>query len=412
MKCNFKKALFAVLMLSFGTLQVVAQNIDFYGVKNTMRYDDGDDTKYDYIGWDAATGTAIFKGDVGLWSLDAQGSCIASNLVHYDNRMLGNSGAVYVDGAIYTIFSHENPDAETDGEYEFVVRKWDSKTYEMLSSERFKTSANLESRGMCYNPVDGKVYGLFYLTDVSLPVDDDYQFDEDDIEMGVTSDAGYALCTIDLETMKLTQITPGIYYENFVTLACSPDGRLFSMVSGGYMTEFDPKTGLMVKIGTEVVGGEEYSVFFYDQCGYQSQFKRQAACFDYRTGKMYWNGFINSGKGINDWGSWSNLPDREWRTNGKFDTALYEVDVKTGKATMISKIPNRIAFSCLWVKGGDASDLIPPSSDGIEDVEAVLSEGASVYNAAGQYVGNNFCRLGRGLYIVKKGNVTTKVMKR
>jgi hypothetical protein len=71
---------------------------------------------------------------------------------------------------------------------------------------------------------------------------------------------------------------------------------------------------------------------------------------------MYWNGYYNSGKGYNDWGSWSSLSDKEWRTNGKYDTALYAVDITTGDATRLSKIGNRWTFSCMWVDGDDVSD--------------------------------------------------------
>lgn len=414
MKKLFSKKTVVAMLLACCGVSAVAQTVQFNGVKNTMRYDDGDDTKYEYLGWDAETSTAVFKGDVGLWSLEMNGTSLASNLVHYDNLMLGNSGSLYIDGVIYTVMSHEDPDAATDGVMEFVVRKWDATTYALLETKRFKKSANLESRGMCYNPVDGKVYGLFYVTDAALPEIDGYVPDQDDIDMGQTGDAGYCLCTINLETMELTPITPGLYYQNFVTLACSPEGRIFSMTSGGSLCEFDTETGLLVQQGTEMYEGEELPVYFMENCGFQSQFKRQAACFDYNTGKMYWNGFVNSGKGINDWGSWGPLSDKEWRTNGKYDTALYEVNLETGKATQIAKIPNRIAFSCLWVNGADASDIVKPGTQqtGIQSVDKNLSGETRIYNAAGQMVGNDVSQMGRGLYIVKKGNVTTKVLKR
>lgn len=405
---TLRKGLFCVAVL-FSAQAALAQNVKFYGVKNTMRYDDGDDTKYEYLGWNAETGKAEFRGDVGLWSLDMAGSSVSSNLVYYDNLMYGNSGAVYINGYIYTVMSHEDPDADYDGVMEFVVRKWDAKTFEKVSEQRFPKSANLESRGMTYNPIDGKVYGLFYLTDVAI-TDPDYEPDQDDIEAGQTTDAGYALCTIDLETMQITQITPGVYYENFVTLACSPDGRLYSMISSGTMVEFDPATGLMAKQVIINDEGDEEWQDAYEPSGVVSQFKRQAACFDFNTGKMYWNGYVNSGKGYNDWGSYGPLSDRDWRTNGKYDTALYEVDVKTGKATLISKIPNRIAFSCLWVDGADGTDIIPTEPNHIEDIN-LADRAVKVYNAAGQLVGNDASVLSKGLYIIKQGNTTKKVMK-
>lgn len=395
-----KKTSILALGLAFVANMAMAQSLQFCGVKNTMRYDDGDDTKYEYLGWDSATQTAIFKGDVGLWTLDLNGSSLQSNLEHYDNLMYGNSGALYIDGFIYTVMSHEDPDGETSQDMEFVVRKWDATTYELISSTRFPKSANIESRGMSYNPVDHKVYGLFYLTDVVLPVDIE-ELDEEDRQEGLTTDAGYALCTIDLETMALTQITPGIYYDNFVTLACSPEGRIFAMTSGGSLVEFNSETGL-IRTKTVIKEGEEVAVNYFDPSGQQSQFKRQSACFDHRTGKMYWNGYVNSGKGINEWGSWSNLPDREWRTNGKFDTALYEVDINTGKVSKIANIPNRIAFSCLWVVGGDGTQ----GATGIETVEADADAPVEYFNASGMRIASP---AGRGIYIVKQGKTTKKI---
>lgn len=414
MKINFFiKSVFAVALTFVAAQMLSAQNVQLLGVKNTMRYDDGDDTKYEYLGWNAETQKAEFKGDVGLWSLDTDGnSSVKSNLVHYDNLMYGNSGSLYMDGVIYTIMSHEDPDAESSDVYEFVVRKWDAQTFALLSTQRYPKSANIESRGMAYNPVDGKVYGLFYLTDVVIDIEG-YEPDQDDIEAGQTSDAGYAICSIDLETMKITQITPGVYYDNFVTLACSPEGRLFSMTSSGTLMEFDTKTGLVVTRTFENEEGDEEVLPAYGPSGVVSQFKRQSACFDYNTGKMYWNGYVNSGKGYNDWGSYGPLSDKEWRTNGKYDTALYEVSTETGAATKIANIPNRIAFSCLWVKGADASDIVKPGTQtNVHGIQYSGDNATRIYTAGGQLVTTDAEHLTPGLYIIKKGNITTKVLKK
>lgn len=398
------KTMFAAsLLMGLAALGTNAQEITFHGVKNTMRYDDGDDTKYEYLGWNSETQTAEFLGDVGLWKLYATGSSVSSELEHYDNLLYGNSGAIYVNGKIYTVFSHEDPDATQDGVMEFIVRKWDATTFEMLSSQRFKKEANLESRGMAYNPVDGKVYGLFYLTDVALPVPED-QLPEEDRQEGLTTDAGYAICTIDLETMQLTQITPGIYYDNFVTLACSPDGRLFSMTSGGTMVEFDAATGLMLTRTATASDGSPVQVNLYEHSGVQSQFKRQAACFDHNTGKMYWNGYVNSGMGINDNGSWAPLSDREWRTNGKYDTALYEVDIQTGAATRIDLIPNRIAFSCLWVEGADGTSAI-------DNVRQEQTQNVELYNLSGQSISPAAAKQ-QGTFIYRNGKESKVILLR
>lgn len=345
---NQHKLSVAILMLLCLPVYLFAQNVELRGLKNNMRYDSEDE--YDqhnyYIGWDAEQGKAIFKTDQGVFSMQVTGNSVSIPVQLTDNNLqYGNSGALYYDGMLYTIFSHENEDQEM----EFVVRLWDLETGLMVSQKIYPKSANLESRGLAYNPTDGKVYGLFHLTNIPVTFETGLSPDEE-------VDAGYCLCTIDLNTMELTPITPGLYYDNFVFLAISPEGRIFSMTSSGTLVEFDATTGLMM--GEWTTDEDGYQVFHnkFEHSGVQSQFKRQAACFDKNTGKLYWNGFVNNGMGYNEWGSYGPLSDKDWKTNGKYDTALYEVDINTGAATLIDKITYRITYSCMWVEGGDATE--------------------------------------------------------
>ena len=399
-----KKNLFllALALTSVACLPMNAQNLKLKGIGHGNRYDDGDQMVSTYVGWNSELGKAIFIVDNGIYAMEYDGTtlstpekepAVVAAEVKADadkqqwatnfNMMYGNSGAVYVNGYLVTVMSRDEQ-STTDDEL-FAVRKWDAKTGDLLSSENRPKSDCLESAGMAYNPKDGKVYGLFYMTGQDLPEeitsDPDYFVDEDaDMTDG---DAGYCLCTIDLKTMKVTPITPGLYYYNFITFAINSEGRAFALTSGGsngvindegkmtdidgnitgaQLYEFDLATGLMK---TKVVSyidenGEKQleKVSIYDQgTGYSSQYRRQSACFSKSNPNiMYWNGYYNSGKGINDWGSWSSLPDKEWRTNGKYDTSLYAVDITTGEATRLSNIDNRWTFSALWVDGDDASD--------------------------------------------------------
>ena len=204
-----------------------------------------------------------------------------------------------------------------------------------------------------------------------------------------------------------------------MTFAINSEGRAFALTSGGtsvvtvsddddhlvdmygnltgaQLIEFDLATGNM--IGQEVertdAYGETYTSYepLVGATGYASQYRRQAACFaKSNPNKMYWNGYVNSGKGIGAGGSWTSLPDSEWRTNGKYDTALYEVDINTGKATRLAKIQDRYAFSCLWVEGDDNSDGQDVVNTGIESVnndKQPLSNAR--YNIAGQKVDDSY----------------------
>lgn len=405
--CN----LFMALALAFAAcMPLDAQSIRLKGIGHNNRYDDGDQMKSTYVGWNSELGKAIFIVDNGIYGMTWNGTTLSTpekdpavnaSEVRTDadkqlwatnfNMMYGNSGALYVNGYLITVMSRD--EQSTTDEELFAVRKWDAKTGELLSSENRPKSDCLESAGMCYNPKDGKVYGLFYMTGQDLPDeitgDPDY-FEDEDADM-TDGDAGYCLCTIDPKTMKVTPITPGLYYYNFVTFAINSEGRAFALTSGGssgytdeggklrdidgnlagaQLCEFDLRTGLMKTKPSTYVDEDGVTqteqVNIYDQgTGYSSQYTRQSACFSKSNPNiMYWNGFYNSGKGINEWGSWTSLSDKEWRTNGKYDTSVYAVDITTGEATRLGNLANRWTFSALWVDGDDASDGsgIDPSS--------------------------------------------------
>ena len=455
----------ALLLTLLAALSVSAQELKIKGIGHNNRYDDGDQMKTTWIGslYDEEgnyTGKTAFIVDNGIYAMNLSGEALSmpekdpsvnlseikqGSQVDYEkavwatnfNMMYGNSGAIYYDGMLVTVFSRD--ESSTVDEELFRVCKWDAKTGELLSNEIRPKSDHLESAGMSYNPVDGKVYGLFYLTGQDLPSeiteDPDYFVDEDDDL--TDGNAGYCLCTIDLETMKVTPITPGLYYQNFITFAINSEGRAFALTSGGgsgyqdengklrnsnnelvgaQLCEFDLNSGLLIQnavIKHDDENDEDYIDYEWPlgATGYSSQYKRQSACFAKSNPyKMYWIGYYNSGKGYNDWGSWSTLSDKEWRTNGKYDTALYEVDVNTGEATRICKVQNRWTFSALWVDGDDCSDGAGNFEPvGVQGVSAATSA-TGFYNLSGQHVGEQPRKA--GIYVTRQAGRTQKVVVR
>ena len=432
----------------------VMGQVTIKGVVNNNRYDDGDqlENKSNYVGWlpasldPAGVGKAIFASKNGIYEMEVNTTKIEP--VQYPNipvseyysggtftdpekallvtgfvNMMGNSGAVYANGELWTVFCRDLQSSEPEDM--FVARHWDATTGKMLKEfPHYSEDKVLESAGMAFNPIDNHIYGLFYVTNAQLPdeitSDPDYFVDEDDQYEGRGGqDAGYAIGRLNTETMEVTLITKGLYYYNFGTFAINSEGRAFALTSGGtsgatvsddddhlvdmygnltgaQLIEFDLATGNM--IGQEVertdAYGETYTSYepLVGATGYASQYRRQAACFaKSNPNKMYWNGYVNSGKGIGAGGSWTSLPDSEWRTNGKYDTALYEVDINTGKATRLAKIQDRYAFSCLWVEGDDNSDGQDVVNTGIESVnndKQPLSNAR--YNIAGQKVDDSY----------------------
>lgn len=409
-----KKVYFLTVMALMVALPSMAQ-IKIKGIGHWNRYDNGDQMESEYVGWNSALGKAIFIVEQGIYAMTWDGTTLStpvkeppvnksdfySNGQFTDNDkalwannfnlMVGNSGAAYVHGQLVTVYSRD--EQSTVDEVLFAVRKWDANTGDLLSNpdDYMAMSSNIESAGMCYNPKDGLVYGLFYLTnqDLGEEITSDPDFFVDQDGDATSTDAGYCLCTVDINTMQITPITPGLYYRNFVAFAINSEGRAFAITSGGTggyegadgkmynidneltgaeLCEFDLTTGIMKTVPTPAVDpetGESYveQVNPYPALGYCSQYSRQSACFAKSNPNiLYWNGFYNSGKGVNEYGSWTSLPDREWRTNGKYDTCLYTIDITTGECTRVAMIPNRWRFSCMWIDGDDCSDEMPTLS--------------------------------------------------
>lgn len=454
------------ILLTLGTslllsIPMMGQTVKIKGVLNNIRYDDGDQWKSEYLGYDYDLGKPMYIVDFGIYALTWDGTTISTPVkepavdkasVKGDplkelwatnfNLMYGNSGALHVGDKLITVMSRDYQSTE---DYElFAVRKWDAVTGDLLnnSNEYMDVSANIESAGLSYNPVDGKIYGFFHITDAKL-LDDvindpDYVVDPDDSDFGRDGlDDGYCLGTLDPKTMKITPITPGLYYGNYVTFAINPEGRGFVLTSGGVqayegadgkmynidneltgaqLIEIDLKTGLMVRNATEVTDPDtglpyiEYS-YPFPATGYCSQTHRQAACFSKSNpNKMYWVGFYNSGKGFNGYGSWTTLPSKEWRTNGLYDTALYELDITTGECTRLAKIPNRHSYSCIWIDGDDPSEGvdmdIETGTSGLDALETDTDAAPVYFNLQGQKVSDPQ----PGIYILKQGNKTNKVI--
>ena len=448
---------------------VSAQGLKINGVYQNNRYDDHADHFYtEYLGWNAELNKAIFIVENGLYTMTWDGESLTTPVkepavdkneikgnnekelwANNFNLMVGNSGAVYVDGIITTIMSRDYQ--STEDEELFAVRQWDANTGDMLTRSNiyYHVNANLESAGMAYNPKDGKVYGLFHFTNTPLNKeitgDPEYFTDEDDQDWGREGlDDGYAIGTIDLETMEVTQITPGLYYGNFVTFAINSDGRAFAMTSGGSngyidedgkmrdmnnnlaganLCEFDLTTGFMKTVPVmqtenvydddgNITGTEQVEVWvnkYLQGTGYASQVHRQSACFAKSNPNiMFWNGYVNSGKGVNEHGSWSSLSDKEWKTNGKYDTALYAVNIEDGSAQRLSTIKNRFTFSCLWVDGDDCSDgagkVIVNNIEGAK--LAANSDEYQYFSLSGVRTNGNQ----KGLQIIRHGNSVRKVL--
>ena len=479
-----KKQLLTLGLAALFCLPMSAQDVKLMGVAQSMRTNDNTQLEESegYLGWcqelNGGVGASVYLVRTGIYSMTWDGSTLSTpvhepNLKKSDvvsggvwnlenaqavfdwNQLYGNSGSVYIDGKLVTIFSRD--ESSTTDEELFKLRWWDAKTGKKLYDTNAPKSLNAENAGLSYNMQDGKVYGLFYLTEAQLPEDitsdpEYFESEADPYQESSGTDAGYCLCEVDLKTMTITPITPGLYYQNFVAFAINSEGRAFGITSGGaagyvaddgkqynmdnqlsgaQVYEFDLATGMYYANATHYTDESGEDAIDYTPCfqdgtpipgtGYSSQYRTQSACFAKSNPNMlYWNGYYNSGKGYNDWGSWGSLSDKEWKTNHKFDTCLYGIDITTGECTRLASIPNRFTFSCLWVDGDDCSDgsgldIVPdeagiddPVEDGISNTSVKTASSTEIFNISGQRTNG----MQRGINIVKNGSRIQKVVKK
>lgn len=258
----------------------------------------------------------LSPSNVGIVSLkkykDSENGLDEMAFVVKNHVLYGDAGAVYCDSVFYTFHQHESSDyTSEESTYSIVVRGWSTKDWSKLSEQEFPSNSGLNATDMCYDPIDDRIYGIF--------------------NMIQGSDNGYRLGTLDVKTMKVTPISKNNMDMEIRALAVSPEGVLYGIASSGDFYRIDKMSGIPTLIGN---------------VGFKTQRKRMSATFDQRTGRLYWLGFKNSGI---DESTRKNLTISQ----GREDTGLFEIDLTTGKATLLADMPNKEVVVGAWIDGGD-----------------------------------------------------------
>lgn len=145
------------------------------------------------------------------------------------------------------------------------------------------------AQDLTLDPTSNTVYGLFWDANSSY----------------------MQLATVDYSTMTRTDIGDGYGSQRFVTIAAGLDGQLYTIGLDGNFYKVDKSTGQLTLVGpTGVLPG-----------GYS-----QSMTFDPNTGRLYWSAFRND------------------QTGG-----LYEVDPRTGTATMVVNYPDCEEITALYI---------------------------------------------------------------
>lgn len=229
----------------------------------------------------------------GVYSFPAQeGTVFTEKLIH--NTICANGGGAYRKGKLYFTSYYEGYEPGALMYLYFCtldVNTWtlDKKA---LHSDAF-TSISLD---MTYDPVGDVVYMQAYPADAATATEYDW-----------------SLSVMNIETGLSTRVAS---MERMSMIACGNSGQLYGVrYNDGMFCKIDKTDGTVTEVGKTGVNPQ------YNGTG----------TFDFNTGKLYWSTIE--------------------RLTGQ--SGLYEIDVTTGKADMITSYPNNEQVSCLYIPQAD-----------------------------------------------------------
>lgn len=223
--------------------------------------------------------------DWGVYSFPAQANTSVTKH-HIHNTLQANGGGAYHNGKLYFTSYYEG----FEGLWYLYFCILDVNTWQMVEQiaipNDMYTSIGLD---MTYDPVSKQLYSVAYVDETGLD---------------------YTLSTMDIETGKATVVAP---IDRMSFIACDVTGTMYGVrYSDGMFCKVNKESGKLTPIGSTGITPKYIGT----------------GTFDDQTGKLYWTTTLNS---VNE------------------ESGLYEIDVKTGKATLISNFPNNEMFTCLYI---------------------------------------------------------------
>lgn len=278
--------------------------------------------------------------------------------------LYSNAGGVYTGDAYYSFFMSEtgwedNQGGEVGSEtYTVKVRKWTwdgvDETTGLYKNVAYKEVGTMTTQpiDLTYDPFNDIVYGIFY------------------------DGSTYKVGTLDMETFKVSNISrEGLLYGAPQCIAINSEGELYAIDASGNVYTVSKTDGKLTTIGN---------------VGFKSQPRRMSATFDFRTDKLYWVGYMNSGK--IDPAATSGTNNTLSIADGGRDTGVYEVNTTTGEATLIGKTD----FHDIELEYDENGQIIGVKSDNTY----------GKMQLTGIYVENSFTKKANDLRIIVKQHPT------
>lgn len=235
-------------------------------------------------------------GYYGIYSIS--GTTGAVNMVRKDDVFNFNGGAIYADGKYNFInYSAFGTWIMSYDWYQYSTEDWTQLNHVSVSDATHCMIVDGD-----HDATTGTNYAIAYNDRLDTQV-----FSTIDYESNTRS----IIATLD---------------SNFVCLAVSPEGRVYSVRHDGMFGEFNKQTGAFTPIG---------------QTGVKPDYI-QSAAFDPTTGVMYWAACSASSP-----------------------IGLYTIDLTTGAATLVAAFPHNEEFSGLYIPAPLANEDAPAATSAL-----------------------------------------------
>lgn len=254
----------------------------------------------------------------GLYSFNASNPMTVTPVTIH-NTLCANGGGTYRKGKLYFTSYYEDMGGNLGYLY-FVELNLADNSIERhaLVPDTYDAIA----ADMTYDPIGDKIYGV--------------SFDRSDYNLST-----YVLVDFDLATGYPNVIAS---IPRMSAIASDNMGQLWGVrYSDGQLVKIDKLNANVTEVGPTGV----------------NPIYNGSACFDFETGKLY------------------------WATNERTteESALYQIDINTGAASMISKFPDGESMAALYIPRQDNITLLEPVSNVTASFEGSSTEGTISFTA-------------------------------
>lgn len=204
---------------------------------------------------------------------------------HIHSTLQANGGGAYHDGKLYFTSYYEGP----EGLWYLYFCILDVNTWKIEQIALPIDTYSSIGLDMTYDPISKKLYSVSYVDETGN---------------------SYTLSTINTETGYATTVGS---IDRMSMIACDVTGEMYGVrYSDGMFCKVNKANGNLTAIGSTGIKPKYVG----------------SGTFDSQTGKLYWTTTVNS---------------------ATEPSGIYEIDVTTGKATLISNFANDEMFTCLYI---------------------------------------------------------------